>query len=31
MSSHRKDTTQHFVLADLTHDNPPFINAIFAS
>jgi hypothetical protein len=31
MSSHREDTTQHFVLADLTHDNPPFINATFAS
>ncbi|KAH0398211.1 hypothetical protein KCU89_g7475, partial [Aureobasidium melanogenum] len=31
MSSHREDNIQHFVLADLTHDNPPFINAIFAS
>ncbi|KAI4832007.1 hypothetical protein E4T44_09409 [Aureobasidium sp. EXF-8845] len=31
MSSHREDNTQHFVLADLTHDNPPFINATFAS
>lgn len=31
MSSHREDTTQHFVLADLTHDNPPFINATFSS
>jgi hypothetical protein len=31
MSSHRENTTQHFVLADLTHDNPPFINATFAS
>ncbi|KAG9674425.1 hypothetical protein KCU95_g6988, partial [Aureobasidium melanogenum] len=31
MSSYREDNTQHFVLADLTHDNPPFINAIFAS
>jgi hypothetical protein len=31
MSSYREDTTQHFVLADLTHDNPPFINATFAS
>ncbi|KAK6008447.1 hypothetical protein QM012_000350 [Aureobasidium pullulans] len=31
MSSHREDNVQHFVLADLTHDNPPFINAIFAS
>jgi hypothetical protein len=31
MSSHREDNTQHFVLADLTHDNPPFINATYAS
>ncbi|KAG9732974.1 hypothetical protein KCU73_g11175, partial [Aureobasidium melanogenum] len=31
MSSHREDNIQHFVLADLTHDNPPFINATFAS
>ncbi|THX84321.1 hypothetical protein D6D05_03228 [Aureobasidium pullulans] len=31
MSSYREDNTQHFVLADLTHDNPPFINATFAS
>lgn len=31
MSSHREDTIQHFVLADLTHDNPPFVNATFAS
>ncbi|KAG9846013.1 hypothetical protein KCU98_g7733, partial [Aureobasidium melanogenum] len=31
MSSYREDNIQHFVLADLTHDNPPFINATFAS
>ncbi|KEQ72300.1 hypothetical protein M436DRAFT_48268 [Aureobasidium namibiae CBS 147.97] len=31
MSSHREDTTQYFVLADLTNDNPPFVNATFAS
>ncbi|KAI4726429.1 hypothetical protein E4T49_05789 [Aureobasidium sp. EXF-10728] len=31
MSSYREDNTQHFVLADLTHDNPPFIKATFAS
>ncbi|KAI5203863.1 hypothetical protein E4T39_03848 [Aureobasidium subglaciale] len=31
MSSYREDSTQHFVLVELTHDNPPFINATFAS
>ncbi|CAD0086719.1 unnamed protein product [Aureobasidium vineae] len=31
MSSHRENNTQHFVVADLTHDNPPFIKATFAS
>ncbi|CAD0109827.1 unnamed protein product [Aureobasidium uvarum] len=31
ISSYREDNTQHFVLADLTHDNPPFIKATFAS
>ena len=33
MSSWREDKSsqQHFVLADLTHDNPPFVNAVYAS
>lgn len=31
LSSHRTDKVQHFVLADLTHDNPPFVDAVFES